>query len=222
MNSERKLNCYNCGERGHISVVCPNEDQQFTRCPCCNNVAKSKSGHKITCKNTRFISTQIGAYELPLKEFHNIQFVFKHTKDVYSAEKTSDGVSEFLITKFLSLGTNIKYRRVYDGSDNVILDMKLKPSATIGFGRRKETTHMASAMFCDDHIRLNHFHHIDRLGTVSYSSSVKPRTDESHDVELKIDTVHRVIIFTVNWNNKWSVNIAMSNKAVTVGHYNID
>lgn len=219
-----QLICYNCGEKGHLSRNCKNQEQQFTRCPTrsCRAVAFSKAGHRISCGTPKFVSQQIGAYELPWQEFHNIRFVFRITKNVYSAEQTTRGPIDFVITKFLSLGTNIQFSRVYDGSANVVLNMKIKPSVTIGFGRKNESTHLASAMFCEDHVRLNHFYHIDRLGTVSYQMTSKPRTDESHDVELKIDSTGRVILFTVEWNNEWSANIAMSDKAVTVGPYIID
>lgn len=172
--------------------------------------------------SAHLISNQIGAYELALKDFHDVRFVIRNAKSISLAEKTKNGIEHFLITKFLSLGTNIKFKRVYDGSKNVILEMKIKPAITVGIGRKYAQGHMVSLMFCDDQVRINHHQAIDRNGVVSYSLRNKPKMDEKHNVELKIDSNQRVVFISLHWNEMWSANIAISNKAVTVGAYHTE
>lgn len=185
--------CYNCGAKNsHFSRKCP-MDQQYTRCPACKAVAFSEAGHKISCQSTKFVSTKIGVDELPFKKFQDIRFVFRNLKSIGLAQETTEGTKYFLMTKFLSLGTNIKFRRVYGGSNELIIDMKIKATISIGFGRKNSRGHMASLMFCDDQVRINHHQTIDKNGVVSYSLRSKPQMDKKHDAELKIDNSHRVI-----------------------------
>lgn len=120
------------------------------------------------------------------------------------------------MTKFLSVGTNVKFRRIYDGSKKVIFDLKMKPAINLGLGRKSTGKHLASLMFCDDHLRVNHFQTIDKNGTVSYGLKTKPKTDETHDIELKIESDQREFFFSIRWNNIWHANIAMSSEALTI------
>lgn len=215
----KNFHCYNCGVKNkHYSRHCT-EEQQHTRCPVCNVVAFSAAGHKVSCKNTTFISKKIGMYELPLKEFQTVRLVFSNTTQIYSAEETTKGMQYFLMTKFLSLGTNIKFRRIYDESSNLTFDLKMKPAVTIGIGRKGSQKHLASLMFCDNEVRVNHYQSIDENGIVSYSLITKPQRDEKHDIELKLESDHRVIFLSLCWNNVWWASIAMSKAAVTIGPY---
>lgn len=215
------MNCYNCGQPGHKSIVCTVLDQQYTRCSSCKVVALSPSGHRITCKTPDFISKKIGAYELPFKDFHDVRFVFRQTKSVCAAANMTSG-TYFTITKFLSFGPNIRFRRIYGDNDDVTLDLKMKPSITVGIGRKKDNTCLASIMFCDDQVRINHYQYINSHGLVTYNAISRPRTDEHHDVDLKLDINKRVLICSIYWNKAWRVNVAMSDVAVTVGPYNIE
>lgn len=210
-----QFHCYNCGmENDHFSRACKTIEQQYTRCPECNVVASSPSGHKIACKNGKFVSERIGDYELPFKQKQNIRFTFKNVPQIYCAEATMKGIQNFLITKFSSLGVNIQMRRVY-GANELILDVKLKPAVTIGIGRMNSKT-MASLMLCDDHVRVNHYYHIDANGNVSFNLATISKTDQNHDVELKLISKQRVIFFSLQWNEKWKANLAMSDTAVTI------
>lgn len=163
----RQIVCYNCGEKGHVSKLCTRLEQQFERCPACNVVAHSAASHKINCTNIRYVSQKIGSYELPFMEFHTIVFAFINVSAIYCEEKTNNGIENFLITKFISFGTRVKFRRMYSTADYT-LHVKIKPSITIGFGRLN-MPNMASFMFCDDQVRINHHQHIDKHGIVSYS-----------------------------------------------------
>lgn len=212
---QKKFYCYNCGEKNqHFSRNCP-EEQEYTRCPMCNVVAFSEAGHKLTCQEKEFISTNKGDYELPKKEFQTVRFEFSNIKNIFSAEQTIKGVEYFLVTKFLSIGTNIKLRRIY-GSSKLIFEMKMKPAVSLGFGRKGSKNHLASIMFCDDHVRMNHFKTINNNGIVSYGLKTKPKRDDKHDIELKIESEHQVILFSIYWNNTWHANVAMSNEALTI------
>lgn len=133
------------------------------------NVAFGPNSHKINCQRQDFVSVKIGTYELPFKEFQNIRFVFQKTSSIYSVEPTATGNQTFLITKFLSLGTNVRIRRTYDNTEDLTIDMKIKPSVTLGIGRKNSTVHMASFMFCDNQVRVNHFQNIGQSGTVSFN-----------------------------------------------------
>lgn len=69
--------CYNCGQAGHRSKICP-EPQRRTRCPSCNKV----NGHIENCPNIgfrsepRFSNTTVFELQKPLKlEFLNISNV---------------------------------------------------------------------------------------------------------------------------------------------------
>lgn len=163
------FSCYNCGApNDHISKFCPKE-QQFTRCSDCGNVARNAAGHKITCKQFRFKSKPIGtSYELPLMEFHQCRFTFHNIDQIYCAQSTQSGMQNFLITKFFSIGTNIRLRRIY-GSQNIILDMKYKPATTLSIGRIGSSKLMASLLIAENQIRVNHYQHIDNDGIVSFS-----------------------------------------------------
>lgn len=190
-------------------------NQQFTRCPECKNVAKTPSGHRVTCSKSSFVSTKIGAYELPMMEFQKIRFEFQNIDNISCEEKTHIGAENFLITKFFTIGSNIRIRRVYS-LPNITIDVKIKPSVSFGFGRSNGTRHMASIMFCADQVRINHFYHIDEEGKVSFSLTSKTRLDENHDVELKLDTMAKSIFFTMVWNDKWKANCAMSENVFTI------
>lgn len=205
----RDFVCYNCGQKNsHFSRKCRVLAQQFTRC-LCGNVAFSAVQHKIDCRTPDFVSTKIGTYELPLMDFHNIRFKFKNVAQIYSAETTIEGEKLFLISKFMNIGTNIRLRQIY-GQSELIIDMKIKPSITLGFGRYGKDGHLASLIFCNDQIRVNHYQHIDQNGLVSYHLAAKPKKSEHHDIELKLKTIERAIFFTIRWNNAWTANIAMS------------
>lgn len=156
------FNCYNCGQANdHYSKNCPILDQQYVRCPECKNVAKTAAGHKITCKNIRFVSTKIGAYELPLMEFQKVRFTFKNVDEIFCVEEADNGMQTFAITKWYSIGTNIHLRRIYGHTQEIILDIKMKPAVTLGFGRINNSHHIASLMFCQNQVRVNRFQHID-------------------------------------------------------------
>lgn len=184
-----RYDCYNCGEpNNHFSKRCTKLKQQFERCTeCANVVLKGPSSHKISCTNYRFVSAKIGEYELPFMEFQLIRFTFKNVEDVYCSERTAiDGIETFLITKWFALGTNIQLSRIYGQNDNVILEMKIKPAITLGFGRLEDSKHMASLMLCNNQIRINHYQHIDEHGIVTYALSACPRKDSTHDIEIKL------------------------------------
>lgn len=213
----KNFSCYNCGQQNnHFSRDCPILEQQFTRCPECNNVAKTAIGHKLACSNSRFVSTKIGAYDLPLMLFHNVTFTFQNVEKIFVAQSTSTGVQNFLISKFFALGTNIRLCRIF-GQSGFTLKAKIKPAVSFGLGRVGKVGHMASLMLCDNQVRVNHHQHVDRTGTVSYALTTFPRTDESHDLELKLSSKSNVIFFTLCWNDMWTANIAMSSSAVTIG-----
>lgn len=217
---EKDFHCYNCGEKNHYSRLCPN-NQEYTRCPDrrCKNVAFGPNSHKINCERQDFVSVKIGTYELPFKEFQNIRFVFQKTSSIYSVEPTATGNQTFLITKFLSLGTNVRIRRTYDNTKDLTIDMKIKPSVTLGIGRKNSTVHMASFMFCDNQVRVNHFQNIGQSGTVSFNLRTRPKKDEKHDIELKLSNNHKVVFFSLEWNNTWQAKFAMSNDTVTIAPY---
>lgn len=219
MSKTKDFICFNCGTKNnHFSRVCP-FDQKFTRCPVkiCGAVAKGPNSHKLECPNLNFVSKKIGEYDLPLAEFQIIRFVFKNTSKIYSVESSN----HFLITKFLSIGTNIRFRRVYTETNDLILDMKIKPTVTLGIGRTNSNINMASLMFTMDQVRINHYQNVSSNGTVMYNLSSYPKKDEKHDIELKLSNKHPVVFFSINWNNTWKANIAMSNAATTVGPFNI-
>lgn len=206
--------CYNCGEpNSHISKHCP-MDQEFTRCPQCDVVARSAAGHKINCINTKFVSAKIGEYELPLMPFHCFRFMFKNISQIYCAELTASGLQNFMITKFFSVGTNIRVERVY-GSDDIIMDVRFKPSFSMSFGRCNSTGIIASILFCEDQIRINHYQHIDKQGKVTYSLSAHPKTDTSHDIDIKLLSEHKVVFCSLLWNDI-KANIAMSESGVSI------
>lgn len=210
----KKSSCFNCGsDDGHYSRVCP-EDQKWTRCPECNNVCRSKTAHKLHCKNLTFISKPIGLYVLPKMEFEQFRLVFTNAKTVYCAENTTAGIQNFLITKFFSIGPNIRVKRVFGGTD-VILDIKIKPSVTLSIGRFGFPNHCASFMFAWDQIRINHYQHIDEVGNLSYSLMGKPRKDENHDMDLKILTADEVIFCTMVWKSI-TCKLAMTPNATTI------
>lgn len=202
--------CYNCGMlNNHFSRKCPFA-QQHTRCPECNNVANSPASHKITCSNFKFVSQKIGEYELPLMDVHEIRLTFKNAQHIYCAEKTMDGSRDFLITKFFSADSNVKFRRVFDQTENIIIYIEMKPSVSFGLFR-KNAANMASILFCQNQIRINHFYCIESNGIVTFNiQSAKQKKDEEHDVELKILSSASFIHFILDWNNKWAVNISMS------------
>lgn len=58
---------------------------------------------------------------------------------------------------------------------DLTIDMKIKPSVTLGIGRKNSTVHMASFMFCDNQVRVNHFQNIGQSGTVSFNLRTRPR-----------------------------------------------
>lgn len=215
-----RFECYNCGEpNNHFSKHCKKIGQQYNRCIECGNVIlRGPASHKISCTNNRFVSTKIGEYELPFMEFHLIRFTFKNVEDVYCSESTAmDGVKTFLITKWFFLGTNIQLSRIYGQNDNVIVELKIKPSITLGLGRLDDSKHMASLMLCSNQIRINHYQHIDERGIVTYALSARPRTDATHDVEIKFKSDSHIILMALCWNNLWTANFAMNNKAVSIG-----
>lgn len=210
--------CYNCGQQNdHFSRKCTKLAQQHTRCRCWN-VAFSAVQHKVDCRTPGFVSTKIGAYELPLLEFHNICFKFKNVHQIYSAETTTMGVQNFLIAKFTSIGTNIRIHRRYS-EQQLTIEMKIKPAITLAFGRYKENGHMASLMICNDQIRVNHFQHIDKNGVVSYNLTATPKKSEKHDVDLRLESKERVIWFIICWNRLWTANVGMSQHAFSIGRY---
>lgn len=217
LKSSEQFSCYNCGQKNdNFSKNCPNLDQQWTRCPKCKNVAKTKAAHKITCKDeTGFISKRIGCYELPLMDFHNIRFVFKNIDQIFCAESTSEGAQNFLITKFFSVGTNIQMQRTYGPSNEFILDLKFKPAISMSFGRLNSSSYLASIMLCEDQLRINHYHHIDQHGNVSYSLKTWPRKDSSHDIDLKLTGKAKIVLFSMMWNDI-EANIAMDEAAFTI------
>lgn len=214
----RNFVCYNCGQANdHLSRNCTVLAQQYTRCRC-GNVTHSEVQHRVGCSTPHYVSQKIGSYELPLLEFQNIRFRFKNFEQIFSAETTTLGLKHFLITKFTSIGTNIRVRRIYSEPE-VIIDLKIKPAVTLGFGRYKNNGHLASMMLCQDQVRVNHFQHIDKNGAVSYHLAATPKKSEQHDIDLRLLTKERVIWFTMSWNNSWTANIAMSESATTIGRY---
>lgn len=216
----RNFVCYNCGQANdHISRNCNVLRQQFTRCAECGNVAHSPAQHRIDCSSIQFISMKVGSYELPLLDFHNVCFRFKNVDQIFSAEKTTMGLKHFLITKFTSIGTNIRVCRTY-GQSEFIIEVKLKPAITLGLGRYQKKGHMASLMLCNDQVRVNHHQHIDKNGVVSYNLASNPKQNESHDIDLRLVSKERIIWFTICWNKTWTANIAMTEAAFTIGRSN--
>lgn len=119
--------CYNCGKRNdHLSRDCTEIVQQYTRCPKCGVVATSKTSHKISCDNTSFRSQKIGEYELPFMEMHKIRFTFKNAETIYCAQETVNGNEDFLITKFFTVDSNVKFQRIFDGTNDITLDVEFK------------------------------------------------------------------------------------------------
>lgn len=211
------FSCYNCGMRNdHLSRDCTKIDQQYTRCPNCGVVARSKTSHKISCPNDSFRSQKIGEYELPFMEMHKIRFTFKNAETIYCAEETVNGKVDFLITKFFSADPNVKFQRVYDETNNIILDVEFKPSVSFGLYRTNVATNMASILFCENHVRINHCQHIDAQGIVSYNLSSFARMDDQHDIELKIQCKASLLHFWINWNNQWTADIIMSETSVFI------
>lgn len=207
-----EFKCYNCGElNDHYSRNCP-LDQENTRCPTCHNVAFAASSHKILCKQFKFRSVRIGSYELPLMDYQTLRFTFKNVEQIYCSDKDNE---DDLITKFFSIGTNIKVRRIYTSTNETIIDLKVKPTVSVGLGR-KNGGFLASLMLCDNQVRMNHYYHIDSMGNVSFNVKKSPRIDTQHDIAFKLDTPANVILFSLDWNNKWQSNIAMSSNAVSI------
>lgn len=163
------------------------------------------------CSNLSFRSEKIGSYELPFKEFHNIKLVFQNASKLFCQENNEN----FLLTKFLYVGANIKLRRLYR-TDGLQVDIKLKPAVNISFGRLDTGDTMASFMFCDDQVRINHFYMIDAEGNVSYNLKSKPKVDENHDVDLVVQCTDEAIVCSIDWNGKWQGQIAMSSKALII------
>lgn len=221
MAARADYSCFNCGAlNDHFSRSCTALRQQFSRCPACNNVAKSPAGHKLTCSMLDFISERIGAYELPLMESHHVKFTFKEIPSIYVAEETASGVQNFKITTFFAVkDANVKCRRSYEPSNDLIIEMQYKPSISLGFGRVGvvDEKRMASIMFAHNQVRINHYQHIDRQANVSYNLTTDPKMDENHGIELKILSGKQVIFFSMEWNRCWTANIAMSNTALTIG-----
>lgn len=216
VKSRKSFYCYNCGEENsHFSKNCIVLDQQFTRCPECEAVAKTPTGHRIRCTNSRFVSKKIGSYELPLMKSHRIRLTFKNIDQIFCAELTTDGLQNYLITKFLSVGTNIQLRRIYGSSQEVVIEMKYKPAITMSFGRLNDSKNMASLMFCEDQIRINHYQHINQQGTVTYNLSTQPRKDISHDINLKMKGQNNAIEVSLLWNSV-QANITMTESTVTI------
>lgn len=199
--------CYNCGSpNDHFSKNCPNLEQQFSRCPMCQVVARTAAGHKITCTNTDFVSTKLGEYELPLMSRHSLRFVFKNVIEIFCAESTEAGLKNFIITKFFSSG-NINIERVYN-TDDIIIDVAYKPSISLSVGRIDSTEILASILCCGDQIRINHYQHIDKQGKVTYSLSSHPKKDSSHDIDIKLRSNQEIIFCSLSWNDiKLSVSI---------------
>lgn len=55
-----KMYCFNCRETtNHKAAQCP-QHQMYTRCPTCNAVASTTSGHKEWCTTKEFQSRYIG------------------------------------------------------------------------------------------------------------------------------------------------------------------
>lgn len=215
------LRCFNCGQYAyHISRECPNEEQNWTRCPTCNNVAKTAVAHRIHCRNTTFRSVKIGYYEQPFIEFHNVRFIFNETSDILVQENTTTGLQHFLVTKWFTTSDNIRFKRVYSQVDQnrLILDMKFKPSVSIGSGRSNEKC-LVSIMFAPNQVRFNHFQHITEDGVVTYSLARRPHVDipENHDVVLDLVKPGKMVMFPIEWNKKWTANILMNDKALTIG-----
>lgn len=207
----RPYYCYNCGKKNeHFSRKCT-EPQKFTRCPSCESVARSPAGLRHHCRTPGFRSVKIEDYELPFKAFHNITMVFQNVSRLFCQENGQN----FLLTKFLSIGTNIKLRRVY-ATNELRIDMKLKPAVNIGFGRLLSSGTMASFMFCDDQVRINHFYTIDANGNVSYNLKSKLKVDENHDLFLVAQSTDKAIVCSIDWNGKWKSQIAMSSKALVI------
>lgn len=219
MAATADFSCFNCGARNHFSRNCTALRQQFTRCPSCNNVAKTPAGHKLTCSNLEFKSVKIGEYELPLMDSHHAKFTFKNVESIFVAEKTANGIQNFKIAKFFAIkDTNVKFRRSYVPSNDLIIEMQFKPAISLGFGRLGVVGKpMASIMFAENQVRINHYQHIDRQANVSYNLTANPRKDVSHDIELKLPSGSDVIFFTIEWNRSWTANIAMSSTAFTIG-----
>lgn len=212
---KRTFFCYICGQpNDHFSKRCPSK-QEWDRCPECDVVTRSAAGHKLFCANTAFISKRIGAYELPNMDYHQCRLSFANAKKIYCTQSTATGEEDFLITKFFSVGTNVHFRKIYV-SDDVTLDMKYKPAINISIGRMNASEPMASIMLVANQIRLNHYHHIDQNGNVSYSLLGRPRKDSVHDINLKIANEEEVVFFTLCWNKNITANIAMTDKSVTI------
>lgn len=208
--------CYNCGEQNtHFSKNCTRIIQQFTRCPQCNCVAKSPAGHKIACTNSTFISRQIGSYELPLMDSLVLRFIFTNVNRIYC----TDGNADYLITKFFTADANVKFRRIFDGSKNIIIDVKLKPAVNFGIYRRGTNRLLASMLFCSNQIRINHFYHVDAEGNVSYNITSGLRKDGKHDIQLKLDTNAPLVNFRLIWNKRWTADIFMSENDVWIRPY---
>lgn len=212
----KAFHCYNCGqENDHFSKKCPKQ-QEWTRCPVCNNVTTTPSGHRIACSNISFKSTQLGLYELPQMDYHYIRLTFQNIEQIHCAEATSSGIQHFLMTKLFSIGPSIRFRRMYGDSSKIIIDMKFKPSVSLGLGLLNETSTMASLKLCHNHIRVNHFHHIDESGNVSFNLSNTSQKDATHDVELKLSSEKQLILFSLEWNKKWIAKVAMNNDMLTI------
>lgn len=157
---------------------------------------------------------KIGPNELPLMEPHSYRLNFQNVPKIFCSESTEDGWKNFLITKNFAIGTNIQLQRVYE-SDNIIIDMKFKPSISISFGRVNLQAIIASILFCEDEIRINHYQHIDKMGKVTYSLASHPKKDTIHDINLKLYSKDKVMIFSLHWQNI-TANIAMSESGVTI------
>lgn len=212
----KRFYCFNCGEENsHFSRNCTVLDQQFTRCPECNAVAKTPAGHRVTCSYSHFISTKIGDYELALLSSNRIRFTFENVDQIFCSEANKDGIENFLITKFFSVGNNIQLRRIYGTPKKIILEMKYKPSITISIGRLNSSKQMMSMMCCVDQLRINHYQHINHQGTVTYNLSARPKFDDIHDIVLQVKSEADPILFSLSWNNV-NANVAITESNVTI------
>lgn len=83
----------------------------------------------------------------------------------------------------------------------------------------KSTWHRSCFATVDRHVRVNHYQSINENGIVSYSLNTKPKRDEKHEIELKLESDHEVISFSICWNNVWRASVTMSNDNFTIGPY---
>lgn len=214
--------CFNCGDYSyHVSRECPNQDQNYTRCPIasCNVVARSSAAHRLHCNNKSFVSVKIGDYELPLMPFHNVCLTFNDTSQIFVEEQTTQGKKQFLVTKYFNTG-NIKIRRgyKYTNENRLLLDMKLKPSINVGLARMtdKGPIIIASILFGHDQVRANRYFFIDEVGLVSFSLESKQRCDDDHDIVMVLETKNPTILGTIEWNKKWKASFAMKKHLMTL------